>query len=178
MACTGARLALHRAGAVLGSALLAAGCAATNAPGEVTLTEVTLTEVEAGVHSAVHERAYLVIERADDFALWYRGLHAHRLPVPPAPGVDFGRRLALAVSMGRRASGGYDVRLSDPVLDGDTVKVTVLEGRPAPATAQITLVTSPYAIATVARGEYDKVAFVEPGGQVLAVRKVAAPRAE
>ena len=155
----------------LGLALLTATCASTTVHSEVT----TLTHVEAGVHSSLHSRTFLVIESAEAFALWYQDLHAHRMPPPPVPRIDFSKHLVLAVSMGHRPTGGYAIRLAEAAQDGDTIKITVLERQPAPGTAQITVVTSPYAIASLARGDFTKVAFVGADGQVMAVRNIAPP---
>lgn len=170
---TWAELCLSLGGvcARLALALLTATCTSTIGHSEVT----TLTHVEAGVYSSLASRTFLVIESAEDFARWYQDLHAHRLPPPAVPRIDFRQHLAVAVSMGHRPTGGYAIRITDAALDGDTINVTILERQPAPGTAQITVVTNPYAIATVARGYFTKLAFIGAEGQVLAVRQVAPP---
>ena len=160
-------LALYRAYALTGLALIATACAGTGP------AESFLAHVEAGAHSSFDNRSFLVIESADEFAIWYRDLHAYRLPVPPAPRIDFRRYVALVALMGQRSSGGYGIRFPSSVLDGDTIKVTVVEQKPTPGTAQTTVMTNPYAIATIARGKLEKVAFVSADGQVLAVREIA-----
>lgn len=157
----------------LGVALMVATCAGMDGQGEM-----TVTHVEAGVYSSLRERAYLVFDGAEDFALWYRELHAHRMPAPPVPRIDFREHLAVAVSMGHRPSGGYGIRFSGVTWDDDTINLTVVERQPAPGTAQIAVVTSPYAIAAVARGELAEVVFVGAEGQVLALRQIVPPSRE
>ncbi len=166
--CAGYCLSLGRICSRFGLAVLTATCTSTSGQDQLT----PLTHVEAGTHSALAERTFLVIEGKEDFALWYRDLQAHRLPPPPVPQIDFRQHLALAASMGHQPSGGYGIRIAGAAIDGDTIKVTIVERQPASGTAQITVVTSPYAIATVPRSEVTKVAFVGAGGQTLAVRKV------
>ena len=168
MTWVGCCLSIGRLCAPFGLAVLTATCANTSGHGAAT----TVTHVEAGVYSALQERAFLVIESREDFARWYQDLHAHRLPPPAVPRIDFRQHLVLAVSMGHRSTGGYSIRIADAALDGDIIRVSIVERQPAPGTAQTTAVTSPYAIAIVPRGDFAEVSFVGTGGQTLAVQNV------
>ena len=168
MTWVGCCLSIGRLCAPFGLAVLTATCASTSGQGAAT----TVTHVEVGVYSALQERAFLVIESREDFARWYQDLHAHRLPPPPVPRIDFRQHLVLAVAMGHRSTGGYAIRIADAALDGDTIRVSIVERQPAPGTAQTTAVTSPYAIAIVPRGDFAEVSFVGTGGQTLAVQNV------
>ena len=122
MAWVGCCLSIGRLWVPFGLAVLAATCASTSGHGAAT----TVTRVEAGVYSALGERAFLVIESSEDFARWYQDLHAHRLPPPAVPRIDFRQHLVLVVAMGHRSTGGYSIRIADAALDGDTIRVSIV----------------------------------------------------
>lgn len=150
------------------AAVLVASCAGTTGR-----SGPALTRIEAGVHSTLHAREFMVIEDAADFALWYRALHAHRLPSPTAPRIDFHRHLVLVASMGQRPTGGYAIGFSESgvSVQADTALVTIIERHPAQGKVQTSALTNPYAIATLPRDRYAKVAFVGADGTVHAVRE-------
>ncbi|MRW89476.1 hypothetical protein GJ699_05720 [Duganella sp. FT80W] len=68
-----------------------------------------------------------------------------------APAVDFRRHDVLVVLLGNQGSGGYAVRIGPVVSTAHGARVTVLVCRPASDTAQLAVVTSPYASRLIAK---------------------------
>ena len=102
------------------------------------------------------------------FRKLHRRIHSHRLPPPSAPTVDFDRFMVVAAFMGQRSTLGYRIRFGDvAAIDGGTAILTVTESQPPPDTVQGQVITTPYVIAALAQGSYEKIAFVDPYGTVL-----------
>ncbi len=68
-----------------------------------------------------------------------------------APAVDFRRHDVLVVLLGNQGSDGYSVRIGPVVTTTHGARVTVLVCRPASDTAQLAVVTSPYASRLIAK---------------------------
>lgn len=131
-------------------------------------TESTLTPLESGTHSNVPVRSFQAVFDQDAFRNLHRHIHSHRLPPPSAPTVDFDRFVVVAAFMGQRSTLGYRIRFGDAVaVEDGTAILSVTESQPPPNTVQGQVITTPYAIAALAHGSYEKIAFVDPYGTVL-----------
>ena len=150
-------------------ARLLIGLAATVLPVCACLSaELALTPIESGVHSNVSDRSLQVVFDQDAFRELHRRIHAHRLPSPRAPSVDFSRVLAVAAFMGWRPSLGYRIGFGDVVVvEGGRASVQVVESEPPPGAVRGQAVTTPYALATLACAECDAVDFVDTEGGVI-----------
>lgn len=77
-------------------------------------------------------------------ALWRR--HA---PSGPPPAVDFASRTVVAVFLGSRPSGGFDVEITGTRETGGVLTVQWQERRPDPGDVTAQILTSPFHIATI-----------------------------
>jgi hypothetical protein len=94
------------------------------------------------------DRAEQAVARNDSEwkALWQR--HA---PGRPAPSVDFAKQIVVAVFLGSRPSGGYQVQINGVRAEGDALVVQWSESRPGPGQVAAQVMTAPSHIVVVAR---------------------------
>ncbi|MDQ2105004.1 protease complex subunit PrcB family protein [Azospirillum isscasi] len=93
-----------------------------------------------GDRSQAFERAYVVARGPQDWAdLWARVGEAAPSPLP-------GDRMAVAVFLGPRDTGGYGVSIDSARASGGDVIVGYRERVPGPAQAVAQMQTSPYAV--------------------------------
>jgi len=127
-----------------------------------------LVPLESGNHSNAVDRSFQVLFDQPAFNKLHRNVHSGRLPPPASPQVDFDRFVVVAAFMGQRSTLGYRIGFGDAVaFEGGTASLPVTERGPPPGTVQGQAITTPYAIAALARGDYKEVAFVDPNGAVL-----------
>ena len=93
-----------------------------------------------GDRSQAYERAYVVARNPQDWSdLWARVGEAAPLPLP-------GDRMAVAVFLGPRDTGGYGVSINSARASGGDIVVGYRERVPGPAQAVTQMQTSPYAV--------------------------------
>ena len=136
-----------------------------------------MTPLESGTLSNVSVRSFQAVFDQDAFRNLYRHIHRHRLPPPSAPTMDFDRFVVVAAFMGRRPSLGYRIRFGDvAAIRNGRASVWVVESEPLPGTAQGQMITTPYALAALARTGCDAIDFVDAEGGV--VKQVVVPKPE
>jgi hypothetical protein len=117
-----------------------------------------MTTLNSDMMSGIDRAEQLVARTAAEWqSLWQR--HA---PGRPAPSVDFTRNMIVAVFLGSRPTGGYQVEITGVRSDGKGVLVEWVERRPAPGQMAAQVLTSPAHIVTVARQD-GEVRFVKAG---------------
>jgi hypothetical protein len=97
-------------------------------------------------------RAEQLVARND--AEW-RALWQRHAPARTPPPVDFSKNMVLAVFLGSRPSGGYQVQITGVRSEGDTLVVEWSESRPGPGQVAAQVMTSPAHIVTVPRHSGD-----------------------
>ncbi len=90
-----------------------------------------------------------------------------RIPQPPLPPVDFGRRAVAAFFWGLKPTGGYGLQVLGVTQSGRRAQVVLDLRSPPPGSIVTQALTSPYVLLEIPRVE--EVVFVDPGGRVLAV---------
>jgi VWFA-related protein len=119
------------------------------APSEPTVPSapVQMQPLNADMMSGV-DRPEQVVARTDAEwqALWQR--HA---PGRSAPPVDFSKNMVVAVFLGSRPSGGYQVQITGVRTEGNALVVQWSESRPGAGQAAAQVMTSPSFMATVPR---------------------------
>jgi len=148
-----------------GFVMCAVACA--SAPMEdVQEQAVTMEWIEAGGQSAVtaDEPRFRLITDGAEFARTYAAIHGGETPQPSPPAIDFKHSLVLAAFLGQRPTAGYGIELGPArhVIedDGPWLQVAVTTRRPPPGAIAAQVITSPYCLVQVARGEYRRVRFV------------------
>jgi hypothetical protein len=81
-------------------------------------------------YSGIEDSLRVVIRDARQWATYWERVHAHMIPAPAAPAVDFGREMVVLAALGARSSGGYGIRV-DSAFDGSTyVEVVIRRSSP------------------------------------------------
>jgi VWFA-related protein len=114
---------------------------------ERVLTPVQPITLNNDMMSGVGRAEQVVARTADEWqALWRR--HA---PGRPVPAVDFAKNMVVAVFLGSRPSGGYQVEITRVRSDGTALIVEWAERRPGPDQMAAQVITAPAHIVAVPR---------------------------
>ncbi len=114
------------------------------------------------------EPTFAVIADADQWGEFYRTIHAHRLPPPPAPEVDWSENLAVFVAAGWKPSSGYRVELESVERAGKSLQVTTRFIAPPEGSVAAAVMTQPYVLALVERTpDVEQVRFFDVDGKLL-----------
>lgn len=140
---------------------LSTGCAAANPqPFSVLERGSAAMETEGFTFAAATNQ--------DSWQELYGRIHAHRIPPPTPPGVDWQGHLVLMVASGWKPSAGYQVDISRVELMGETLRVYVRTSEPPADSIRAAVMTQPYALALVERPSVLKgVEFIDGAGKVL-----------
>jgi hypothetical protein len=134
-------------------AVLLAGCVLPSAA-----ASVPLRNLGKGASSGIKEPTEEVIRNQaawDKF--WAR--HAGQANAP-APEIDFSKDMVIAVTLGRKTSGGYSIQISKVEAVGDRLKVSVVRTAPAPGAMTTQALTAPFHMVVVPQSDL-KPEFVE-----------------
>lgn len=108
-------------------------------------------EIEAGTHSAIEEAMQLVIRDANAWRDWWKR-HTQNIEdatqpdgIKP-PDVDFTKEMVIVATLGMRSTGGYQVRFTGVVTEGETLNVTLQTTSPGPGSMVTMAFTNPFAI--------------------------------
>ena len=130
-------------------------------------SSTVLKPLEGGAHSGVAERSFRVVGDERTFGTLYASVHAHRMPPPRAPDVDFDTHVVLVAFLGSRSTGGHGTGFGAAAMEGGVARVAVVERAP-PAGAVLTqAMTTPYAFAALARQNVRLVELVDGAGLVV-----------
>ena len=110
--------------------------------------EVTFETVSKGSRSGVRDPRQVVLRSQGEWnALWAQHVSADAKPVPPP--LDFARELGVAVFLGEKPTGGYDVAISRAQRSDDAVIVYFRERTPAPGAIVTQSLTQPFHIVRI-----------------------------
>ena len=130
------------------SCLLALGLAGCGAG-----QPLTLEGVYAASFTGVESSERLVLHSDTEWTeLWTDVVRGQSEP-PAKPAVDFGRKMLLFAALGTRLSGGFQVGITEAVLDGDLLRVEVRESQ-WPGCPTIAALTQPVVAVAVERGNW------------------------
>jgi hypothetical protein len=102
-----------------------------------------------GTQSGVTETAQRVARsQAEWDQLWAR-LTANQVPPPPAPKVNWGKEMVVALFMGERPTGGFGLAVRSVTYGEKEIVVAYEETAPPPDAITIQALTQPYAVAVV-----------------------------
>jgi len=136
-----------------------------------------MQQIECGGQSGVvgEGSGFALYTEPAAFAVAYAAIHAGQLPPPAVPVVAFDREVVAAAFLGRRPTAGYRIRLTGAVRDRDRVVVTVEREVPPAGAITAQVITSPYCLVRLARGDWQAVRFVDKEGHRLAEVALATP---
>jgi len=123
-------------------------CALSKEKQEVTKT-IGVEKEWKGYHCGYTKAARLVIKTEDRWKEVWRKMHLLRLPKPAVPKIDFQEEMVIAVFMGERKSGGYNIEIRRIMKTEKEIVVEVEEKEPSPESFQSMALTQPYHIVVV-----------------------------
>lgn len=136
---------LLRFGAAGVAACLMTACAA--APGNSAASpSVPFDVVLNGHHSGVYKQYFTVIRDSNTFASVWRRATARQYPQPAPPAIDFSRSMVIAVFLGERRTGGYNIGIDALTLTPNGLTAVVRETRPGAGCNTTQALTEPFEI--------------------------------
>jgi len=97
-----------------------------------------------GIRCGYKEPLRLVIKSEDQWREVWKKIHHLQLPTPELLVVDFEKEMVIAVFMGERKSGGYEIEIKKIVEREKEFIVEVEEREPPPESMQTQAFTQPY----------------------------------
>ncbi len=137
----------------------ATGTAADVPPNAQVVAFDVVGEATTPVSGIRDARRLVVTDAATWQALW-KEFQGNVVPLPPAPEIDFGARMAIVATLGTRPDGGYSVSIPEVAREGDVLYVVVEEGIAGIECVTTDQVTTPAVAVTVPSGA-GEVRFVE-----------------
>lgn len=123
-------------------------------------------DVASGSQSNIEGVTRQVIQDQEQWRKWWRRHNTVEERIDgktrpkPAPKVDFSEETVLAVTMGRRSSGGYAIRFTEIRRKGDVVTAVFQIKSPGPEEMVTMALTSPFAVIAIPKHE-GPVKFIE-----------------
>ena len=74
-----------------------------------------------------------------------------RLPRPELPKIDFEKEMVVAIFMGERSSGGYEIEIINIIKTEKQIVIEVEEEEPPPESLRTMALTQPYHIVVIKR---------------------------
>lgn len=137
---------LHRLiglGAIAGAAAcLVTACAAGPKDG----SSVPFEPVLSGPHSGVYKQYFTLIRDSETFTAVWRRATARQYPSPAPPPIDFSRYMVIAVFLGEKRTGGYDITVADLTRTPAGLVATVRERHPGMGCHTTEALTQPFEI--------------------------------
>jgi protease stability complex PrcB-like protein len=134
-----------------------AGTGAAEATMNKPLTPVSFLNVVKGYRSGVREALQVVVRsQAEWSALWHK--HSNELYSTP-PTVLFDQEIVVAVFLGEKTTGGYDVTIVRAEQNADELVIHYQEKSPAPGSMVVQVFQQPFHIVRINREVGSKVTF-------------------
>ena len=114
------------------------------APEAELATVLPTTVLVRGSMSAIPTQRIAVARDAAAWRALWSEHSANLFPPPPPPEVDFSTSMVVAVFLGTRTSGGYEVAIDECVRDGERLVVRARETRPDKDALVTAALTAPY----------------------------------
>ncbi|HET7370631.1 MAG TPA: protease complex subunit PrcB family protein [Gammaproteobacteria bacterium] len=127
------------AGAV---ACLVSACVAMPTDG----ASVPVEPVLSGRHSGVYKQYFTLIRDRETFETVWRRATARQYPAPAPPSIDFSRYMVIAVFLGEKRTGGYDIEIADLSRTPAGLLATVRERHPGAGCHTTEALTQPFEI--------------------------------
>ena len=119
-------------------------------------SSVTTDEIDSGQYGNIVEGTREVLRSDDELTSFWADLHADQTDagngeIPDPPQVDFETQVVVAVVLGERPNGGYDVGIDRVMFDDEEgeMQVEYTETEPGDGCAVSSVLTSPYVLVAV-----------------------------
>ena len=115
--------------------------------------KIAVRTVAKGAFSGVTEAKQEVIKTEAAWDKFLSAHHANAKSAPQLPAVDFAREMVIAVTMGRKNSGGYAVEITGVEATANRLKISVKRTSPVPGAIVITALTAPFHFVAVPKSD-------------------------
>ena len=113
-------------------------------------SSVNTGEIDRGQYGNIVDGTQTVLRDEGEFSSFWSDLHADQSTTPDLPAVDFESQVVVAVVLGERPTGGYEVGIDEVMANEDgAMRVEYTETVPGEACAVTQALTSPYVLVTV-----------------------------
>lgn len=116
-----------------------------------TAVEIKILQEWKGTYSSYPNSSRLLIKTEDQWQEVWEKVHALRLPCPELPEISFEKKMAIAVFMGTRRSGGYEIMIKKITKKEKEIIVEVEEKEPPPESLRTMALAQPYHIVVIKR---------------------------
>ena len=115
---------------------------------------MTFTTIAKGHYaSGIEDKVEAVFYDAEAFSSFLKNMCIGETPAPNIPEVDFKKDMVIAVSPGRKMTGGYDVEIVGIVEAEGKLVVEVLYTEPGPDAIVTMAITQPYHIVSTSKSD-------------------------
>ena len=122
-------------------------------------TQVSFETVEKGIYTGVKARLQIVIRDQSEWKdLWQQHASIRANQTPP-PAIDFRDRIVVAVFLGDKPTGGYEIFITRAERTNDVITVLFIEKEPRPGSITTQAFTQPFHIVQLAIAHGEKVVF-------------------
>ena len=130
---------------------------------------LSYTVLETGKDAAFSERkpSLLLFTEEGNFDRFCASLHINQVPVPVPPAVDFNENVVAFISYGQKNTGGYSIDVLRVFTARDTLFIKAQGRQPLPDSFQIQVLTHPYAMLSITRGDFKSVDLIDERGERL-----------
>src|SRR5437899_1704963 len=123
-------------------------CLAANA-----VEKIPVRTLAKGAFSGITTPKQEVIKDQAAWEKFWNAHHAKAKSAPKLPAVDFGKEMIIAVTMGRKNSGGYSVEITGVAAAANRLRVSVKQTLPKPGAMVITALTAPFHFVAVPKSD-------------------------
>ena len=115
--------------------------------------------VDKGIHSGVKERLQIVIREQSEWKDFWQRHASIRANQPPPPAVDFGDQIVVAVFLGDKPTGGYEIAIISVEQTNGVLTVSFSEKEPRPGAISTQAFTQAFHIVRITIPRAEKVVF-------------------
>jgi len=111
---------------------------------------VNIEQIDRGQYGNIVDGTQTVLRNEGEFSSFWTDLHADRSTTPELPAIDFENQVVVAVVLGERPTGGYEVEIDQVMANEDgAMRVEYTETVPGETCGVTQALTSPYILVTV-----------------------------
>lgn len=115
--------------------------------------EIKVMKEWKGNHCGYTEPDQLIIKDEAQWRRVWKEMHRFQTPPPKPPSVDFAKEIVLAVFMGERKTGGYEIEIERLLRTEGGILIEVGEKHPPPESITTQVITQPYHLIVISKPE-------------------------
>jgi len=108
--------------------------------------ELKFETFKKGFYSGIREKGEFIIKNKEDFLKLWKNLSANFIPPPEPPEINFEKFMLIAVFMGNKSTGGFNIQIERIIEKNEEISVYVKEESPGKNCIVTMAFTQPYHI--------------------------------